>query len=183
MSDWHVPPAALPEDIAGFLGARGAGQVNLYRALSNSPDMVRAWQQFIWALRDGCESPRALREIVILRTAVRHCSAYEWHHHVRMAERAGINRARIDAVAEWRVAGCFDELEQVALELTDAVCDCSISDEVAGRAMERLGPKVYVELCLTAGAYVMVPRILEVLGVPIEDGSVAEVVPWETPGK
>lgn len=181
MKNWSVPPGEVPEEVAELLGSRGAAQINLYKALSNSPEMVRAWTGFIWTLRDDCVSPRALRELVILRTAARHRSLYEWHHHARMASQAGLSDEQIESVVDWEKASCYTEREKVALELTDAVCDCSISADLAERAMDQLGARTYVELSVTAGAYVMVPRILEVLGVPLESETNAEVAPWDRP--
>lgn len=167
---WRVPPAELPEDVAGFLGERDAAQVNLYRALANSPDLVRAWRSFLWDLRDRCESPRPLRELVVLRCAVRHTSEYEWAHHATMARVAGVSDEQIEGVVRHPDAGCFSNDERLALELSDAVCDNAVSDELARRAVEGFGPSVYVELVLTASAYVMTARVLDALGVPLEDG-------------
>lgn len=170
MSAWRVSPAELPPDVAEFLGRRGAAQLNLYRGLANSPDLVRAWRAFLWDLRDNCVSPRALRELVVLRCAVRHASEYEWVHHVAMARAAGVSEEQIESVRQSPAAACFSEDERLALELTDAVCDCDVSDDLAARAAARVGPAVYVELCLTAATYAMAARVLDALGVPLEGG-------------
>jgi 4-carboxymuconolactone decarboxylase len=169
MSAWRVPPADLPEDVEAFLAGRGAAQVNLYRALANSPDLVRAWRTFLWDVRDRCEAPRSLRELVVLRCAVRHASEYEWAHHAAMARAAGVREEQIAAVIGRSDADCFGPDERLALELTDAVCDGAVSDDLAARAVGRFGPGVYVELALTAAAYVMAARVLDALGVPLED--------------
>jgi DNA/RNA-binding domain of Phe-tRNA-synthetase-like protein len=44
-----------------MLAGRQAAQLNLYRALANSPEIVRAWRDFLWSLRDDCTTPWALR--------------------------------------------------------------------------------------------------------------------------
>jgi enoyl-CoA hydratase/carnithine racemase/alkylhydroperoxidase family enzyme len=164
---WHAPLAELPPDVARTLQDRGARQLNLYRALSSSPEVVRAWLGYIWSLRDDCvATPRLLRELVILRTAVRHGSAYEWHHHRIMA--AGLGEEKLAAVAGWRDATVFDEAERTALELADAVCDGEVPAGVARAVAERFGDRGLVELAVTAAAYVMVPRVLSALGVEIE---------------
>lgn len=170
---WHAPLAELPPDVARTLGDRGARQLNLYRALSSSPEVVRAWLGYIWSLRDDCvATPRLLRELVILRTAVRHGSAYEWHHHRIMA--AGLGEEKLAAVAAWRDATVFDEAERAALELADAVCDGEVQGEVARAVAERFGDRGLVELAVTAAAYVMVPRVLSALGVQLEPGEPGE---------
>lgn len=164
-----MPPAQLPEDVEEFLSRRSAAQVNLYRALANAPDLVRAWRSFLWDLRDRCESPRSVRELVVLRCAARHASEYEWAHHAAMARSAGVSEEQIEAVVDGTDADCFAAGDKLALELTDAICDGGVSDDLAARAVGRFGPAVYVELALTASAYVMVARVLDALGVPLED--------------
>jgi alkylhydroperoxidase family enzyme len=168
-AEWHAPLAEIPPDVARTLSARGARQLNLYRALSSSPEVVHAWLGFIWALRDDCvATPRLLRELVILRTAVRHASPYEWHHHKIMA--AGLGEEKIAAVASWRGAAVFDEGERAALELADAICDGEVPAGVSRAVAERFGDRGLVELAVTAAAYVMVPRVLSALGVQLESG-------------
>jgi 4-carboxymuconolactone decarboxylase len=172
---WRVPAAGLPEDVAAMLAGRQAAQLNLYRALANSAAVVRAWRDFLWSLRDDCISPRALREIAILRTAVRHRSQYEWFHHVSMAVAAGVDTRVVASLGRWRDADTLSGDERLVLELADAVCDGHVPQPLAETALERFGAERYVELVVTIGSYVMVPRVLDALGVPAEDGAVAPV--------
>jgi 4-carboxymuconolactone decarboxylase len=72
-----IPLALLPEDVADRVGQAGAPGVNLYRALAHAPWLLRAGIDFAWALREECETPRPLRELMILRTAQRALSQYE----------------------------------------------------------------------------------------------------------
>jgi alkylhydroperoxidase family enzyme len=172
---WRVPAAGLPEDVAFMLAGRKAAQLNLYRALANSPAIVRAWRDFLWTLRDDCISPRALREIAILRTAIRHSSQYEWSHHASMAVAAGIDTQVVASLGQWRDSDLLSDDERLVLELADAVCDGHVPQALAETAVERFGSERYVEIVVTIGTYVMVPRVLDALGVPTEDGAVAPV--------
>ncbi|HEY6278192.1 MAG TPA: carboxymuconolactone decarboxylase family protein, partial [Streptosporangiaceae bacterium] len=166
---WHAPLAEMPADVAQVLRDRAARQVNLYRALSSSPEVVRAWLGFIWSLRDDLvATPRLLRELMILRTAVRHGSAYEWHHHRQMAAQLG--EEKLAAVAGWRESAVFDPDERTVLALADAICDGEVPGHLAQEVARRFGDRGLVELAVTAGAYVMVPRVLSALGVEIESG-------------
>ena len=63
--------------------------VNLYRALGNHPPLTAAWTEFANAIRHESRTPRALRELMILRTAQVARSEYEWAQHLRMARKAG----------------------------------------------------------------------------------------------
>ena len=42
---------------------------NLYQALGNHPELVAAWAEFSKTLRHDTRTPRALRELVLLRGA------------------------------------------------------------------------------------------------------------------
>lgn len=165
---WNVPPAQLPDDVAATLAGRNAAQLNLYRALANSPAIVRAWRDWLWGIRDGCEISRALREIMILRTAVRHQSQYEWHHHVSMALDAGVPEPILASIGVWRAEPSLGEDERLVLELADALCDGAVPQDLAERTVGRFGIGGFVELVVTGASYVMVPRVLDALGVPLE---------------
>lgn len=170
MEEAVVPFAELPEHVAEMLRDRGASQLNLYRTLANSPNMVDSWLHFLWDLRDRCRTPRPLRELMILRTGVRSGSDYEWAHHVRMARGAGVTEDKVAGVREWPAsAERFDEAERLALELADAIIDLAVPDALVTKAMKIWGPEGYVELVVTTAAYVMVPRVLDALRVPLED--------------
>jgi alkylhydroperoxidase family enzyme len=163
-----IPPAPLPDDVADQVQQAGAQQVNLYRALAHAPKLLRAWIDFAWALREQCDTPRQLRELVILRTAQRMLSQYEWHQHRRMAAEAGIDEHQVAELAMWRTSPAFTEAERAVLALTDAIVDGQVADEHNTALSEHFDPQARVELTLTAAFYCAVPRLLDALRVPIE---------------
>jgi alkylhydroperoxidase family enzyme len=75
---------------------------NLYRCLGNHPKLIAAWTEFSKMLRYDTRTPRAVRELVILRGAQWLRSEYEWAQHVVMARKAGVREAQIAQLAEWR---------------------------------------------------------------------------------
>ena len=99
-----IPLAPLPPDIAENVEQLGAKQVNLYRALAHAPELLRAWINFAWALRGHETTERRLRELMILRTATLHHSAYEWHQHRRMASEAGATDYEVAELEMWRTS-------------------------------------------------------------------------------
>jgi 4-carboxymuconolactone decarboxylase len=163
-----IPPAPLPDDVANQVQQSGAQQVNLYRALAHAPKLLKAWIDFAWALREQCDTPRQLRELVILRTAQRMLSQYEWHQHRRMAAEAGIDEHQVAELAMWRTSPAFTEAERAVLALTDAVVDGQVADEHNTALSEHFDPQARVELTLTAAFYCGVPRLLDALRVPVE---------------
>jgi alkylhydroperoxidase family enzyme len=142
--------------------------VNLYRALGNQPALVGAWTEFFNAIRHESRTPRALREIMILRTAQIARSEYEWAHHLAMARKAGVREGQIGELASWRASKHFDDRERAALALTEAVTACDVTDEVHAEVKRHFGDAEYVELCLTAAAYAMVSRMLDALRVELD---------------
>jgi alkylhydroperoxidase family enzyme len=141
---------------------------NLYRALASHPAIVAAWTEFANTLRHGSRTPRALRELVILRGAQVCASEYEWAQHLRMARKAGVREAQIAALAGWRTSPEFDARERAALQLAESVTSGRVSDEVYREAMRHFDHHDYVELSVTAGFYAMVARVLDAMAVELE---------------
>jgi alkylhydroperoxidase family enzyme len=141
---------------------------NLYRALANHPNIIAAWNQFANTLRNHSRTPRALRELVILRGGQLCRSEYEWAQHLKMARKAGVREAQIAALASWRTSSEFDAKEKAALALGEAVTQGRVSDEVYQEAMRHFDHHDYVELAVTASFYAMVARVLDAMGVQLE---------------
>ncbi len=163
-----LPLTQLPDDVAARIQQAGVQQVNLYRALAHAPRLLEAWIDFAWALREHCDTPRPLRELLILRTAQRALSQYEWHQHRRMAAEAGVDEHKVAELAMWRTSPAFTEAERAALALTDALVDGDVPDEVNDALSEHFDSQARVELTLTAAFYCAVPRLLDALRVPVE---------------
>jgi 4-carboxymuconolactone decarboxylase len=141
---------------------------NLYKALGNHPKLVAAWTEFSKTLRHDTRTPRALRELVILRGAQLVRSEYEWAQHLPMARKAGVREEQILALPEWRNSAEFDAREKAALALGEAVTLGRVSDEVYQEAARHFDHHDYVELALVAAFYAMVARMLDAMGVQLE---------------
>jgi alkylhydroperoxidase family enzyme len=85
-----------------------------------------------------------------------------------MALAAGVSQAKVDAVGFWPSSDEFDEPERAALALTDAICDVDVSEGIWIEAARWFEAGALVELVVTAATYVMVPRVLHALAVPME---------------
>ena len=166
-----IPLAPLPEDVADRIGQAGAPGVNLYRALAHAPRLLEAWIDFAWALREQCDTPRRLRELVILRTAQLMLSQYEWNQHRLMAAEAGVDEHQVAELSMWRTSPAFNDAERAAFALTDALADGHVPEEVNATIDEHFGPQARVELTLTAAFYCAVPRLLDALRVPVEEST------------
>ena len=136
--------------------------------LANHPELVAAWTEFSKTLRHDTRTPRALRELVILRGAQLMRSEYEWAQHLQMARKAGVREAQIAALPPWKTSAEFDAREKAALALAEAVTQGKVSDEVYAEAMRHFDHHDYVELAIVAAFYAMVGRMLDAMGVQLE---------------
>ena len=141
---------------------------NLYKALANHPALVAAWTEFSKTLRHDTRTPRALRELVILRGAQLMRSEYEWAQHLAMARKAGVTEAQIQHLPSWRTSPHFDAREKAALALGEAVTQGRVNDAVHAEAMRHFDHHDYVEIALVAAFYAMVGRMLDAMGVELE---------------
>jgi 4-carboxymuconolactone decarboxylase len=141
---------------------------NLYKALGNHPALVAAWAEFARAIRYESQTPRTLRELLILRGAQVMGSEYEWAQHLKMARKAGVAEKQIEELSRWRDSSAFDRMEKAALALAEEVTEGSVSEGTYAEAMRHFDHKTYVELSLTAAFYAMVGRMLDAMGVQLE---------------
>jgi alkylhydroperoxidase family enzyme len=164
----RVPSATFEPVLQKRLEELWGKPVNLYRALGNHPALTAAWTEFANAIRHESRTPRALRELMILRAAQIARSEYEWAHHLRMARAAGLPEAKIAALTGWRMSKSFDAKERAALALTEAVMACNVTDSVHAEAKKHFSDAEFVELSLTAGFYAMVSRMLDAMRVEMD---------------
>ena len=141
---------------------------NLYKALANHPQLVAAWTEFSKTLRHDTRTPRALRELVILRGAQLMRSEYEWAQHLPMARKAGVGEAQIQSLSSWKTSSHFDAREKAALALGEAVTQARVTEAVYAEAMRHFDHHDYVELATVAAFYAMVGRMLDAMGVQLE---------------
>lgn len=147
-----------------------AGFPNLYRALGHAPAMLQAWTGFAWPLRNAAKTPRALRELMILRGAQIMGADYEWTHHAPMARAAGVSQEKIDALSGWRAAGVYSPEERAVLRLADEITQGpGASAEAITEARAFFDDGGIVELVLTSSFYACVGRVLHSLDVPLEN--------------
>ena len=164
----RVPSAGFEPVLQKRLEELWGRPVNLYRALGNHQALTAAWTEFANAIRHDSRTPRALRELMILRTAQIARSEYEWAHHLRMARKAAVSEEKIAALAGWRASPAFDAKERAALGLTEAVMACNVTDDVHAEAKKHFSDAEYVELSLTAAFYAMVSRMLDAMRVELD---------------
>ena len=163
----RLPLLEIPKDLMERIKELGGQPLNLYRALANNPRLLGIWLEFAYSLRDG-DTSRPLREVMILRTAQMANSMYEWEQHVKMAKNVGVPLAQIEQLNNWRDSSAFNQIEKVALELTEAVVNNKMTDDIYLQASKHFSDADMVELLLTISFYCMVPRFLNALALTTE---------------
>ena len=156
--------------IAERIVAERGSLIHLYRMLLHSAPVAEGWLTYLTAIRQKCELPGGLREMVVMRVAHLNGAAYEADQHKPYALREGVTQAQLDALAEWCEAGCFSELERAVLAYTDAMTrNIQVDDDVFEAVSRLLPPSQLVELTATVAAYNMVSRFLEALRIHTHD--------------
>ncbi len=165
----RLPFAAFDPALEKRLEALWGKPVNLYKTLANHAGMVGAWTEFAQSVRADTKTPRALRELMILRSGQVQRSEYEWAQHLRMARKAGVREAQIVALPAWRASEEFDPAEKAALGLLEAVTAGNVDDATWATAATQFSREEMVELVMVSAFYAMVARVLDALRIDLDD--------------
>ena len=147
-------------------------------ALLRSPELCQRTQMLGEYLRYDSGLPPRLRELAILATARHWHQNYEWSSHASIAERAGLARSVIDALAQGdlpdRLAADESAVLGFCIELHQ---NHAVSDAAYGRARDVLGEAGVVELCGICGYYALLAMVLNVARTPLPAGAEAPFLP------
>ncbi|MFD1793751.1 carboxymuconolactone decarboxylase family protein [Ochrobactrum teleogrylli] len=162
-ADW---PAAIEDLRSGFAGA-----LNVYRTMAHHPDLVRAWAP----LRQHIVKDSALglerSELVILRSAHRMGSAYEWAHHVSRARALGMSDERIAAMRSTP-----EGEDGLIAEAVDCLFDKRrLPLDLEKRLAARIGRAAVFDLIATVGFYSVLGYILMTYETPIDESVTREM--------
>ncbi|HEY1776445.1 MAG TPA: carboxymuconolactone decarboxylase family protein [Solirubrobacteraceae bacterium] len=155
-------------EVFATFAAENRDPISLYRVLAHSPLMLRAYAGLARGLRYEAQTPRALRELMILRTAQLTASEYEWAHHRAMAAANGVPDEQVLALAQWRGSDRFDERERAALCAVEEIHDVALSDEAFAELERVVGAEATVELVLLCAFYEAVARMIQAFGLQVE---------------
>jgi 4-carboxymuconolactone decarboxylase len=151
---------------------RGAG--NALATLVRHPDLAAAFLPFNTRLLLRSTLPPRLRELAILRVARRSGCAYEWAHHTKIAAKAGLSEAEIEAAGRGETAESDEvidrsELDRAVLEAVDELAEgCNLSDRTWGTLAAYLDERQLMDLVFTVGAYVLLAMAFNTFGVEPE---------------
>lgn len=164
-----------PDTAAAFnmIRSRGGELINLHLTLGYGGKIFYARQMLTYALRFDAVTPRRLRELAIMRTALIGGSHYEMAQHAPIALACGYTQAQLDGLGNWRQPGLFAEKDRALLAYVDQVVgrNSNVDDAVFEDLARFFTPREIVELTITATQYVttgLLTRSLRI--VPEDDG-------------
>jgi AhpD family alkylhydroperoxidase len=148
--------------------ARGGHTLNLHLVSAHAPRIAKPRRAYTTALRNECRSPRVIRELVILRTAVIVDCEYELDHHRPLAQRAGLSEAQVAAVRDWQASRhLFDERQQAVLAYVDQLCGRKgeVDDPTFAAFARHFTPEEIVELTQCSTSYYGNGLYIKALGI------------------
>jgi AhpD family alkylhydroperoxidase len=173
-----TPPPRIPPGSAADIGRRnaliaralgaamGTGPPNIFTTLSRHRRLFLPWLRFAGRLMPGGKLPRADTELLILRTAHNSGCEYEWRHHERIGQAAGMSRQEIERVREDIGAGGWGERQTLLLRAADELhASRVLSDEVWDGLRPLLSDAELIEVCMLVGHYEMLAMTLNSLQV------------------
>lgn len=164
----YLDPADLAPENRDLL----ARNINLYRALTHSPDATRSFLGLAQYIRYHSKLDPRLRELAILQVGYVAKSPYEYSHHIKIGREFGVTDADIRALeAETRgettqLAALDRAVLRAARELT---AQPALSQETFDGLRASLDHQKIVDLLLTISVYCGVVRLLAALQIDVED--------------
>ena len=148
-----------------------AGLPEVYVRMFNNPALAGKVGALGEHIRFHGTLPDEVRELAILRYAVRQGSGYEWSHHQRPAELAGLSADTIAELTAGDIPATLPDVSRAALRAVDAVAARrSIPAEVQDRLVAAYGEAGVVELVVLCGLYATMGYVVSAFDIPIEEG-------------
>lgn len=143
---------------------------HIFTTLIHHPELFEHFHRFAGRLLRRSGLPATVRETLILRTAFRSRSGYEWEQHIVIAASAGLPQ---DVIAQLdREAPDFDDphtalLVRAADELT---LQRYLEQDTWDALGETYDDQQLIEICMLVGNYAMIAGVLKSLQVQLEEG-------------
>jgi alkylhydroperoxidase family enzyme len=152
--------------IARLIGlSTGGPPPRLFTTLARHRSLYRKWLRFAGALMPGGRLPRRDSEVLILRTAHNCGCEYEWLHHERLGQEAGLTASEIAAIGG-EAASSLPAGMQLLVEAADELHDDRrLSDEVWERLRPAYDDDQLIEICMLVGHYEMLAMTINSLQI------------------
>lgn len=170
---------AQQQAIAAFRAARNADLSGPFWPLLRSPEVMSRARAMGDYLRFTSVLPPRLSEFAIIITARQWTQNYEWDVHAPLAEKGGLKRSIIDAVADGRrPAGMATDEDALYAFCEELHRNRSISDATYARAVQAFGEQGVIDILGISGYYTMLAMVLNTARTPIPPGHTPGLRPF-----
>lgn len=148
-----------------------ARNINLFRALVNSPNGARAFSGLGGFIRFKSKLDPRLRELAILQVGYLAKSPYEYSHHIKLGREFGVSDDDIRAIADETFGrpSKLDDLSKLVLKAArEMTKDLAISDATFAALKPHLDNERLTDLVITIAFYNAVVRLLASLQIDTE---------------
>jgi 4-carboxymuconolactone decarboxylase len=166
-----VPAAERDAETQELLAGAGPyAENNIFTTMVRHRRLYKRWLPYGTAMLYAKLPPRD-RELLILRTAHRCHSDYEWIQHSRIAPDVGLTAAEVEQVRMAPGDGEWSDFDANLLRAVDELIDeHMISDPTWNTLAERYDDYLLIEVPMVVGHYFTVGLTLNTLGVQLETG-------------
>jgi alkylhydroperoxidase family enzyme len=162
-----LAPAERSEEQQRLLAAV-ASEKNIFTTLVRHPELFEVFNQFAGRLLRRSGLPEQVRETLILRTAYRCRSAYEWAQHVEIARQIGLPEDIIASVGTDRPSAPDEHTALLIRAADQLTADRDLDDLTWTQLHQHYDEQQMIELCMLVGNYAMIAGVLKSLRVPLE---------------
>jgi alkylhydroperoxidase family enzyme len=143
----------------------------ILKTLAYHPRLMKPFLGFATAIAQQGALSRRESELLALRASWNSQSDFEWGHHVKYAQVAGLSDAEIARIAEGPKAPGWSEADRDLLLAADQLhARQQIDDALWQRLAGRYAPDQLVELPFVVGQYTMLSMVANMTGVALEPG-------------
>jgi alkylhydroperoxidase family enzyme len=171
----RLPPLPQPLDpiLAEMFAkrrAQGGDIINLQIATGHAPQFARAASTMAFTIRFDAQTPRRLRELIIMRTAQIVGSAYEINQHIPLMKMCGYSETQIAALPQWQASNLFDDKERATLAYVEQMAHGGDVDDPTFTGLQKFfTPREIVEITYTVGSYYANGLLTKALRIEVEN--------------
>jgi uncharacterized peroxidase-related enzyme len=144
---------------------------NIFRALANTPNLLRRFLALGGELRNGTALDPKLRELALLTVGRLAEAEYEFTHHWNLARSVGVPREKLEALADFEKSSVFDDQERAVMRYAvEATRNVKVTDATWNALKAFFDTRRMMELVQNVAFYNMVVRVLVPVGVELEEG-------------
>ncbi len=149
-----------------------AREINLNRALVNSPNATRAFSRLGGFIRSKSRLDPRLREMAILQVGYLTNSPYEYSHHIKIGHDFGVTDDDVRAITA-ETAGTTTSLDWLTRAVLSAAremtTEMKVSDSTFATLQQGLDNECLTDLVVTISFYNGVVRLLATLEIDVEE--------------